>query len=255
MKYIFFLMLCIVTLCLSSCVSKEQKAFEEAVQSRQLINIRHFLAQYPNADIQLLDSAKVLLNEWISDSVDFEELKTTEDVVMRAGLEMSYMDQHPNGLYIDSVAFMYQNDEKEAAAIIERREAIEQHLESYRKKFLNNVFYMDPLHCIILSEPDEEGKGAGTLMDGYLTFYDFRYAIDIEDLNEDNIRCEYTVNGNRFTLELYDKRLYYRAQGQLETFDGEQNEEIYNSFMERVAKINKGEKVYGNPTVSITPVD
>ena len=147
------------------------------------------------------------------------------------------------------------NDEQKAAAIIERQEAIDQRLETYRKQFVNRVFYMDSYHCIILSAPDDKGKGVGTLMDGMLTFYDFRYNIDIENLDEDEINCEYTVDGRKFTLEVFDKHLYYSAQGQVESFNSEKNEELYKSFTERVAKINKGEKVYGNPTVSVTPVE
>lgn len=248
-NFIFYMLLCVGTLCLNSCISKEQEAFQKAIQSREISQIRQFLEQYPNADSLLLDSAKVILDEWSKDSIDFAELMKTEDIVERAGLEMSYMDQHPEGLYLDSVKFMYQSDELEAAAIIERKEAIEQHLESYRKQFVNKVFTVDAYHFIVLSAPDEEGNGVGTMVDGLLTYYDFRYSIDIENLEEDEISCEFTAYGSEFTLELYDKQLIYTRRDDIVTYYAEKSEELYESFLERMAKINKGEKVFGNPLV------
>lgn len=252
-RIIKVLMLPVIAACFFSCIdNKNKQAFDAAVQSRTLSELRQFLIQYPEADSLLVDSAKIILAEWERDSADFAELKLKEDVVERVGLEQSYMDQHPEGLYLDSVLLMFQNDESIAASIIERQEAIRQHLDSYRKKFVNYAFYADPYHCILLTEPDENGKGIGTLFDGILTYYDFRYSINIEDLEDKDILCNYIVDDKNFTLSLYEKTLYYSAQGNSESFDGELNEKFYKDFLERVAKIKKGEKVYGNPTVTIS---
>ena len=110
MKYgdlFFYTMMGIGIPFLCSCVNKERKAFDAAVQSREITKMRQFLTQYPEADSHLLDSAKVIIEEWASDSADFSKLKMAEDVVERVGLEMTYMDQHPDGLYLDCVTSMY----------------------------------------------------------------------------------------------------------------------------------------------------
>ncbi|MCR5180184.1 MAG: hypothetical protein K6C30_03065 [Bacteroidaceae bacterium] len=239
-----------------SCVSKEEKALEAAIQSRDLSQLRQYLTTFPDADSLLLDSARAVLANWVSDSTDFASLKQLEDVVERAEAEVTYMNNFPEGLYIDSVAQMYQTDESEAVAIVARREAIAQYLDPYRKKFDKHVYYMDAYHYIILTAPDDEGKGQGTLVDGILTFYDFHYAFNLDDFDDEDIQCSYDkYEDAHFTLSIYDKTLYMQSKGELNSFDGEIDEKTYQDFLERVAKINQGQEVYGNPTVFLTPVD
>jgi len=237
-------------------MSKEEKALEEAIQSKKLSELRQFISTYPDAEPLLLDSAKVLLKEWESDSTDYALLKQMEDIVERAGAEMSYMDQHPEGLFIDSVTLMYQTDEGLAAEIVARQEAIERHLETYRKAFGKYVFYYDPYHYIILTEPDDKGKGQGTFADGILTYYDFHYAINLDDFEDEDIQCDYDkYNDAHFTLSLWDKSLHMQSKGDITSFEGEVDKTTRNSFLERVKMINNGEEVYGNPSVFITTED
>jgi len=250
---VYTLMLCTVALVLGSCTNKEQKAFDDAMQSRELAQLRQFISSFPQADPLLLDSAKVVLAEWVRDSADYAQLKQMKDVVERYGAEITYMDQHPEGLYIDSVNQMFQSDEGPAAEMIARQEAIEEHLQEYRKSFDKRVYYSDPTHFIVLTVPDDKGKGQGMMGDGWLTYYDFHYAINLDDMDDEDIQCEMDkYDDAHFTLSLYDKTLYFQAKGDLERYDGEIDESLYKDFLERVAKINKGEDVYGNPSAFIT---
>ena len=238
---IFFLFLSFIGLifCFSSCINKEKRAFDKAVQSCKMEQMRNFLLQYPNADKMLLDSARVILAEWESDSIDYAAIKAIKDIIERSGAELSYMDRHPQGLYIDSVSLMYQDDEEIAAAIISKQEALEQHLDEYRGQIKDIVFYYSKeggREYIILSVPDKEGKGRGVwgnIIDGWSEFNSadwFDYAINTEDFEDDDIMCK-LKNGASFTIEIYDdKSLYVTARGNLFSFIGEKDSNSYKSF-------------------------
>lgn len=125
----------------------------------------------------------------------------------------------------------------------------------YTKAFKNTVYYADASNCIILTTPNEKGKGQGIIgeLGGILpTFYDFHYTIDLENFDEDEIRCEMDKYNSTFTIELKGKSIYFRTKGELEILHGEKDEKGYQSFLERVDNINKGKEVYGNPKYRIT---
>ncbi len=152
-----------------------------------------------------------------------------------------------------------QTEEDLAKAKAQAREiAIENRMSYYSKAFKDVVFYEDENNCILLSSPDNKGKGQGIIVElgGLLpTFYDFHYSIDIDDLNEREISCNMDKYDASFTLELNGKSIYFRTKGDLKILRGEKDIEFYKGFMERVATINAGKEVYGNPQYRITVSD
>ena len=225
----------VLSLSLGSCTSKEQKAFQAAVQSRQISQLRQFVADFPEA-AELLDSAKNILSEWVSDSTDYVAIKATADIVERYDLEVNYSFTHPDGLYLDSVNAMLADDVSEAQAIKAHREAVAQHLEKYRKEIEDIVYYQNMMEggrlFVYMTPPDPEGKGMGvlgTIIDGWNGIlneaYKFRYEINTEDFEDDDIICHSVDNGSNFTIEIYDKSLYITARGNLEHFLGERDPE------------------------------
>lgn len=133
-----------------------------------------------------------------------------------------------------------------------QRNAIENRLAFYSKAFKDVIFYEDEM---ILSTPDTKGKGQGVIgeLGGLLpTFYDFHYAIELENMNEEEISCKMDKYDAHFTVEINEKKLYYRTKGNLEILRGEKDTEAYKSFLERVKEINAGKEVYGNPKYRIT---
>ncbi len=136
-----------------------------------------------------------------------------------------------------------------------KRKALENRLSFYSKAFTDIVFYEDENNCILLSSPDTKGKGQGMIgeLGGFLpTFYDFHYAIDMENINEEEISCEMDKYDANFTIEVKGKRLYYRTKGNLGILRGEKDPKTYSIFLERVQKINTGKDVYGNPKYRVT---
>lgn len=136
-----------------------------------------------------------------------------------------------------------------------QRNAIENRLAFYSKAFKDVIFYEDENNCMILSTPDTKGKGQGVIgeLGGLLpTFYDFHYAIELENMNEEEISCKMDKYDAHFTVEINGKKLYYRTKGNLEILRGEKDTEAYKSFLERVKEINAGKEVYGNPKYRIT---
>lgn len=228
----------VLSLVLGSCTSKDRKAFQTAVQSRQMSQVRQFVADFPEAT-ELIDSAKVILSEWMKDSADYVEIRATADIVERYDLEVNYSVTHPDGLYLDSVKIMLSADVSEAQSIKARREALAQHLEDYRKKIENIVFYQDldgGRLFVFMTPPDQEGKGMGvfgSIIDGWNGIlndgFKFRYEINTEDFEDDDIICHNLDNDANFTIEIYDKTLYLTARGNLERFLGERDPESYKA--------------------------
>lgn len=228
-----------LSLSLGSCTSKEEKAFQAAVQSRQIAQLRQFVADFPEATA-LLDSAKNILSEWVSDSADFVAIKATADLVERYDLEVDYTFRHPEGLYLDSIIALLKEDATEAEAIKVRREAVAQHLEKFRKQIEDIVYYEDMGEgsriYVFMTPPDPEGKGMGVLgsiIDGWSGIlneaHKFRYAINTEDFEDDDILCHFVDNNANFTIEIYDKSLYITAHGNLEHLLGERDPEGYKA--------------------------
>jgi len=254
-KSLFFLGFVSLILCLTACESKESKAFDAALQSRKISQMKAFLNNFTEADSLLIDSAKVILARWEQDSIDYASLCQMNDVVKRAGAEVSYMDSYPEGLYLDSVVARYEQDGPIAAEIVAKEEAINAKLEPYYKMFKDRIFYADPQNSIVLTVPDDKGKGQGVIveMTSILpTLYDFHYSINIEDLEDKEIQCKMDKYSGTFTLELLEKTLYMQSKGETESYEGEIDTTVYNGFMERVANINKGVEMYGNPKYRIT---
>lgn len=124
-----------------------------------------------------------------------------------------------------------------------KRKALENRLTFYSKAFTDIVFYEDENNCMLLSPPDANGKGQGLIgeLGGLLpTFYDFHYAIDLENMNEEEISCKMDKYNAKFTVEINGKSLYYRTKGNLEILRGEKDEEAYKVFLERAKNINAG---------------
>ena len=236
----------VLSLSLGSCTSKEQKAFQAAVQSRQISQLRQFVADFPEA-AELLDSAKNILSEWVSDSTDYVAIKATADIVERYDLEVNYSFIHPDGLYLDSVNSMLADDAPEAQAIKTHREAVAQHLEKYRKEIEDIVYYQDLDESrlfIYMTPPDLEGKGMGVMgliVDGWGGILNqaekFRYQINTEDFEDDDIICHWVDNGSNFTIEIYDKSLYFTSRGKLEHFLGERDPEGYKAGVKALDEI------------------
>ncbi|MBR5052615.1 MAG: hypothetical protein IKW91_05270 [Bacteroidaceae bacterium] len=234
------LMLCASAFIFSGCVSKEQKAFDESVASRQISQLKQFIADFPEAG-ELLDSAKLILSEWEKDSADYVALKQTEDLVERYNLERAYEFSYPEGLFLDSVYAMMTDDAPVAQEILAKRAAIQGHLDEYRKKIENIIFYQSfegGRHAIVMTPPDEEGKGKGawvTIIDGWGGILDdgikFRYEINTEDFEDDDIICHNIDNNALFTIEIYDKTLYVTVRGDLESFIGEKDVEEYKACL------------------------
>lgn len=239
--YLFVMMLTALA-ALTNCTSKEEKALTAAIQSKQTARLRQFIKECPAEKTQWIDSARVVLAEWEHDSADYYEIKQIKDVVKRAGAEITYMDHHFMGLYIDSVCSMYVTDGPEADAIIARREAIDRHLEPFRKQMKDIVFYRTEgdnwRHIVMLDLPDEEGKGRGMYL--YLptnanwaflgSKEPFTYSINLEDFNDDDISCRWDDGNGLFIIELYnDKSLYMTNQGELRGFMGERDPETYHA--------------------------
>ena len=253
-KILFFLGFVSLILSLTACESKESKAFDAALQSRKISQMKSFLNNFTEAGSLLIDSAKVILARWEQDSTDYASLCQMDDVVKRAGAEKSYMDNYPDGLHLDSVVVRYEHDGPLAAEIVAKEAAKNAKLEPYYKMFKNRVFYANPQNSIILTVPDDKGKGQGVIVEinSILpTFYDFHYSINLEDLDDDAIQCSMDKYNGTFTLELLDKTLYMQSKGETDSFDGEIDKDFYNNFMERVANINKGVEMYGNPKYRI----
>lgn len=250
MKKLTFISLAAIVLSLSlvSCTSKEQKAFQAAVQSRQISQMRQFLADFPEA-AELLDSAKNILSEWMSDSADYAAIKATADIVERYDLEVDYRFAHPDGLYLDNVNAMLDDDISEARAIKAHREALAKHLEEYRKEIEDIIYYQNldgGRHFVFMTPPDQEGKGMGllgTIVDGWGGFlneaYKFRYEINTEDFEDDDIICHNIENNTNFTIEIYDKSLYITARGNLENFIGERDPEGYKAAVKALKESKK----------------
>lgn len=231
----------VFSLGLGSCsgTSKEEKAFEAAVQSRQISQLRQFVTDFPEAT-ELLDSAQNILSEWVSDSTDFVTIKATADIVERYDLETNYALAHPEGLYLDSVNAMLAADTSEAEAIKAHREAVAEHLEKYRKEIEDIVYYSDngdgSRFFFYMIPPDSEGKGIGLLGDvgkGWKDFEDnypggkFSYEINIEDFEDDVIICR--TKKNTFNIEIYDKSLHITSKGSYYSLIGERDPETYKA--------------------------
>ena len=61
---------------------------------------------------------------------------------------------------------------------------------------------------MILSTPDTKGKGQGVIgeLGGLLPiFYDFHYAIELENMNEEEISCKMDKYDAHFTVEINEK--------------------------------------------------
>lgn len=238
--FVFFAMSVLVVA--ASCTSKEQKALDNAIGSKDLSQLRLFIKECPAEKTQLIDSAKAVIVLWEQDSCFYAQIKQTEDVVLRTEAEVNYINQYPNGLYIDSVMAMYDTDAPQAESVIERRKVIAEHLDTYRKNIKGILYYYRQssswTHFLVMSPPDEEGKGKGIY--GYypendaFTFMgdrqDFTYAINLEDLEDDDINCRWEKSGNLFTIEVYDKSLYLTNQGELYSFMGQRDEEQYREI-------------------------
>lgn len=232
------LMLCASAFLFIGCANKEKKVYEEAVSSRQISQLRQFVSNFPEAG-ELLDSAKIILSEWEKDSAEYVALKQTKDLVERYNLERAYVFSYPEGLYLDSVYAMMNEDEPFAQEILAKRAVIEEHLEKYRKEIENNIFYQSfegGRHAIVLTPPDEEGKGMGayvTIIDGWGGILNdglkFRYEINTEDLDDDDIICHNVDNNSLFTIEVSDRTLYLTVRGNFEMFIGEKDVEEYKS--------------------------
>jgi len=228
-------------LMLSGCESKEKKALDSAIQSRELSQMRQFITQYPDANQELVDSARIILAKWEQDSADYNSLKDMDDIVKRAQAEGLYMENHPDGLYKDIVTEMFKTDGPEAKAILERLLVI-------GEGFTNYAFYNSGnRYPICLTSPDENGKGIGFLytLFGYLCFY---YAINLDDLNDDAIQCVYYIENNKeihFTLSYSsnDHCLYYNIKGKISTWYGQLDKDYYDPFLKSVKEIRRKGKI------------
>lgn len=227
----------------AGCTSKEKKALDNAISSRSLSQLRQFIKECPTEKAQLIDSAKAVIAIWEQDSNYYDQIKQTEDVVLRTEAEVNYINQYSQGLYIDSVIAMYDIDAPQAESVIARRKAVAEHLNTYRKNIKDILFYYKPnkywTHIIVMSPPDEEGKGEGIYAyfpdNDDLTFMgdrsDFTYAINLEDLEDNDINCRWKKSGSLFTIEIYDdKSLYVTNQGKLFSFMGQRDEEGYQGL-------------------------
>lgn len=88
--------------------------------------------------------------------------------------------------------------------------AIENRLAFYSKAFKDVIFYEDENNCMILSTPDTKGKGQGVIgeLSGLLpTFYDFHYAIELENMNEKKSVARWTNMMHILLLKLTEKTI------------------------------------------------
>lgn len=236
--------------CLCSCESKERKAYNESVNSRQISQLKQFISDFPEAG-ELIDSAKIILSEWEKDSMLYIELKQKEDVVERYNQEKIYLTTYPNGLYSEEVMNLMANDEKVAEEAIAKQkiflaeqEARQNHLDEFRKQLENTIFYSSfegGRSFIIMNSPNTEGKGMGvwgTTIDGWGGALDegikFKYEINMEDFDDDKIICHNVANNSLFTIEIYDDILYVTARGESDRFIGERNVEEYKSTIPHI---------------------
>lgn len=240
-------------LCLTACVNKEKKAFEEACLSKETAKMKAFVKNYPEANPALIDSAKVLITEWESDSADYVYICQEKDLLERFDAEERYIYNHPEGINITKVMKIHEEDAVEAEALMAKLEAMGEKIEIFDEGFKNRVFYSDPKNGIIFSSPDADGKGQGVMFEINLlpTFYDFHYSINFDDQEDNEIMCKMDKYSGSFTVTLYDKTVYLHAKGDVNSYRGEIDEEAYKNFMERIANINNGKEVYGNPTTTI----
>ena len=253
-KFLFYMIAVNITLCLVSCENKEKKAFEEAYSSLEISKMKAFVSNYPNADVELLDSAKIIISEWEADSADFAYICQEKDVVKRFEAEEKYIQMHEGGINMNKVYELYEKDEEEAEAIKAKEEAIKKKVQMYTKWLKNNVFYTNPQNGLILLAPDAEGKGQGAIIeiDYFPTIYDFHYTINLENMDDDDVVCKMDKYDRSFTATLYEKKITVKSKGYVDIYLGETDEKLYKSVEERVAKINKGEEVYGNPKTRVT---
>ena len=261
----------LVVLVLSSCdqnvgkVEEVAKQFVEGVIAKDTVAIYEM---YPNTrvysslllpDSIIVDGMKVEFNK--SDSLYVVKLNEKQSLICgvdssRVKIYDSYNVLKLDSLSDDLVAKM--GFLQERPSDIDKGEAfsvLEAHLALYSEAFKDVIFYENSYLCMMLSTPDKIGKGQGVIgeLGGFLpTFYDFHYAIDLEHLNEAEISCKMDKYNTHFTVEIDEKNLYYRSKGNLEILRGEKDPETYNSFLERIKKINDGDEVYGNPKYGMT---
>lgn len=259
-KKVLFMIAVNIVLCFTACVNKEQKAFDEAFLSSDIAKMKAFINNYPEADRSLLDSAKMIISEWETDSADFAYISQEKDLLKRFVAEEKYIEKHQGGNHLEEVYRLYEKDEDEAEALKAKAAVVNKKMELYNKRLKNKVFYSNPRNGIVLLPPNAEGKGQGVLFENRVNpfrdiihvFFDFHYTIDLEDLDDDDLFCKMDKYSGTFTVTLYEKKIYLKAKGDIDIYLSEPNEEFYKLVEDRVAKINNGEEVMGNPHTTIS---
>lgn len=250
-KISIFILFLATSIYFSSCGNRAKTALDEAVQSQSITMLRQFLINYPKADAELIDYAKQVLNNWVEDSTAFagiKKIQQKDNIVERYNAELSYIDNYPNGLYITEVKAMYEKDEPEATAIIERAEAIRSHLDWYKAKFSNYAFINNQnklaSYVVMLTAPDEDGKGEGVYSWSSLEFF-FYYSINLENLDDSDLHCTmYTHDGqeSHFNIRVGDNCIYWVNNGKYTLYVGQWEENVYNTFIKKSVPKIKGKK-------------
>lgn len=158
-------------LILTACTNKEQNDYEKVMESTDLTLVETYLETYKEAPIEHIGAVKKRLADLTKDSIMYAAVKEQPVIELRYNAALDYVMNLPDGIHVDEVNEIIARDSAEAEEILEQRAAAraaavaqaeyEENYGTIRNIVENAWFRHDQYNYVILSVPNEEGKGYG----------------------------------------------------------------------------------------------